>query len=93
VTLSAPPASEGLTLRFQEPGKRTRDVRLEPGRPQTVNFEVCSRGAWYVTYLSSARGFVGTRVVSAQASEARVSPLACSAVTEHAPPALPTEQV
>ncbi|HEV2903263.1 MAG TPA: hypothetical protein VGW30_08385 [Gaiellaceae bacterium] len=93
LTLAAPPAAEGMTIRFQELGKPLRAVRLEPNRPQTVTFDVCSRVAWHVTYLSSVRGFVGTRVVSAQASEARVTPIVCSSEPRRAPAALPTERV
>ena len=76
--LAAPPGADALTIRFREAGKRPRDVRLEPGRPQTVTFDVCSRGVWHVTYTASALGFVGTRVVSARASEPRVTAAACS---------------
>jgi hypothetical protein len=93
VRLAAPPGSDALTIRFQEDGRRTQDVRLEPGRPQTVTFDVCSRGAWHVTYLASARGFVGSRVVAAQASEAKVTPIACSTEVGRVPAALPTEDV
>ena len=93
LTLTAPPASDAMTIRFQEGGKRPQELRLEPGRPRTVAFDVCSRAAWHVTYLSSARGFVGTRVVSAQASEARVTPIACANRPDRAPAALPTEDV
>ena len=79
LTLTAPAGADGMSIRFQEPGNgRPRDVRLEPGRPREVAFEVCSRGPWVVAYTSSVRGFVGSRVVSAQASEPRVSPAPCS---------------
>jgi hypothetical protein len=79
LTLTAPAGAEGMTIRFQEAGdRRPRDVRLEPGRPREVAFEVCSRGPWVVAYTSSVRGFVGSRVVSAQASEPRVSAARCS---------------
>ncbi|HEU6444897.1 MAG TPA: hypothetical protein VFL61_07570 [Gaiellaceae bacterium] len=93
VTLAAPQGANGMAIRFQEAGKRVQEVRLEGGRPQTVTFHVCSREAWHVDYLSSVRGFVGTRVVSAQASEPRVAPIACSAGADRAPAALPTEDV
>ena len=93
LTLTAPAASEGMTMRFQEPGgKRPQDLRLAPGRPQTITFEVCSRGPWHVTYTSSARGLVGSRVVSAQATEPRVAPSSCSPETFKATAAVPTEQ-
>jgi hypothetical protein len=46
-----------------------------------------------VTYTSSVRGFVGTRVVSAQANAPQVVPVACSPAASRAPAALPTEQV
>ncbi|HEX7256314.1 MAG TPA: hypothetical protein VF236_10340 [Gaiellaceae bacterium] len=93
LTLAAPPGSDGLTIRFTETGRRAQEVRLEPGRPQTVTFDVCSRAAWHVTYLASVRGFVGNRVVSAQASEPLVSRIACSSGRDRVPAALPTERV
>jgi hypothetical protein len=93
LTLAAPAAADGMTIRFQEPGKAVREVRLEPGRSQSVAFDVCSRGPWHVTYISSVRGFVGTRVVSAQAGRPRVTPIACSTQRPRAPAALPTESV
>jgi hypothetical protein len=94
LTLTAPAASEGMTIRFQEAGdKRSRDLRLVPGHPATISFEVCSSVPWHVTYTSSVRGLVGSRVVSAQSSEPRVVPFACSPAASRAPAALPTEQV
>ena len=51
LTLTAPTASDGMTIRFTEPGKRAREVRLEPGRPRSVTFDVCSRAAWPLPYL------------------------------------------
>ena len=66
LTLTAPPGAEGMTIRLQEPGRPALDVPLVPGRPETVVFDVCSRGSWQLTYSSSMRGFVGSRVVSAQ---------------------------
>ena len=90
VTLTAPAASGGMTIRFREPGRGPREVRLQPGRPTAVTFDACSRGAWYVAYASSVRGFVGSRVVSAQASDVVETPIAC-ADAGHAPAALPTE--
>jgi hypothetical protein len=92
LTLTAPAASQGMTIRFQEPGKRPQDLRLAPGRPETVTFEVCSSGPWQVTYTSSVRGLVGSRVVSAQATEPRAVPISCSPEKFKAPAALPTEQ-
>jgi hypothetical protein len=92
LTLTAPAASEGMTIRFQEAGKSPRDLRLEPGRPETISFEVCSAVPWHVTYTSSVRGFVGNRVVSAQASEPQVAAIACSPAASGAPAALRTEQ-
>ena len=78
LTLTAPPGAEGMTIRFQEPGRRPLEVPLVPGRPETVAFDVCSRGPWQMTYTSTVRGFVGSRVVSAQSTEPRVSPISCS---------------
>jgi hypothetical protein len=94
LTVTAPPESEGMTIRFQEAGaRRPRDLRLTPGRPETISFDVCSSVPWHVTYTSSVRGFVGTRVVSAHAGEPHVVPIACSPTASRAPAALPTEQV
>ena len=78
LTLTAPPGADGMTIRLQEPGRPALDVPLVPGRSETVVFDVCSRGSWQLTYSSSMRGFVGSRVVSARSSEPRVSPIACS---------------
>ncbi|MDP9491210.1 MAG: hypothetical protein M3P42_03280, partial [Actinomycetota bacterium] len=89
LTLTAPPGAKGMTVRFQEPGKRPRDVRLVAGQPEKVVLDVCSRGAWHMTYSSSVRGFVDSRVVSAQSTEPRVAPISCSADSLRAPVALP----
>jgi hypothetical protein len=78
LTLTAPPGAEGMTIRLQEPGRSPLDVPLVAGRSETVVFDVCSRGSWQMTYSSSMRGFVGSRVVSAQSSEPRISPISCS---------------
>ncbi len=92
LTLTAPAGAEGMTIRFQEPGgKPPRAVRLVPGRPETVTFDVCSRGPWSLTYSSNVRGFVGSRVVSAQATEPRVVSTSCAPDTVRAPAALPLE--
>ncbi len=91
LTLTAPVGAEGMVIRFQEPGKRRREVALLPGRPETVVFNVCSRGPWHVTYVSSVRGFVDTRVVSARASEPRLGSTSCTADSLRTPPALPVE--
>jgi hypothetical protein len=94
LTLTAPASSEGMTIRFQEAGgKRPRDLRLAPGRPRTIAFDVCSSAPWQVTYTSSVRGFVGSRVVSAQSSQPQVAPIRCSPAAFRAPLVLPTEQV
>ena len=78
LTLTAPPGAEGMTIRLQEPGRRPLEVPLVPGRPETVTFDVCSRGSWQMTYSSTMRGFVGSRVVSARSTEPRISPISCS---------------
>jgi hypothetical protein len=89
LTLTAPPGAEGMTIRLQEPGRPPLQVTLVPGRPQTVAFDVCSRGAWHMTYGSTVRGFVGSRVVSARSTEPRVSPVSCArdSLRAQAPPA------
>jgi hypothetical protein len=78
LTLTAPPGAEGMTIRLQERGRRPLEVPLVPGRLETVTFDVCSRGAWQMTYSSTVRGFVGSRVVSARSTEPRISPIPCS---------------
>jgi hypothetical protein len=71
LTLTAPAQGEPMVMRFRT-SDRTRDVRLLPGIPKLVEFQVCSRGPWAVTFVSSSRGFVGSRVVSAQSTEPQV---------------------
>jgi hypothetical protein len=78
LTLTALPQSGGMTIRFKEPGRSAVDLRLQPDRPRTVQFDVCARRAWGVTYTSSVRGVVGGRVVSAYATEPQVSRADCS---------------
>jgi hypothetical protein len=65
--LVAPP--ESVTLRFRPAGTEPIVVRLRAGERKVVSFPVCSRGPWHVTFVSDDRGFVGGRVVSAQAGE------------------------
>jgi hypothetical protein len=88
LTLTAPAAAESMSIRFEERGKRPRVVRLTPGRPETITFHVCSSRPWHVTYTSSLRGFVGSRVVSAQAGEPKVVAAACLPDVVRAPAAL-----
>jgi hypothetical protein len=76
--LTAPAGSGPMTLRFQTPGDPPRRIRLLPGIPQPVRFEVCSRGPWVLTFASDSRGFVGSRIVSAQATEPTVVPGSCT---------------
>jgi hypothetical protein len=71
LTLTAPAQGEPMVMRFRTKD-RTRDVRLLPGIPKLVEFQVCSRGPWAVSFVSSSRGFVGSRVVSAQSTEPEV---------------------
>jgi hypothetical protein len=85
MTLTAPAAGEAMTIRFQTQGRPPRLVRLRPGVPQPVSFAVCSHGPWVLTFTSSSRGFVGSRIVSAQATEPVVERGACT-------PAVPAEQ-
>jgi hypothetical protein len=87
LTLTAPPGAQGMTIRLEEPGRSPLEVPLVPGRPQTVAFDVCSRGAWHMTYGSTVRGFVGSRVVSARSTEPRVSPISCARDSLRAPAA------
>jgi hypothetical protein len=92
LTLTAPAGADDMTIRFQGPdGKAPRHVRLAPGQPRTVTFEVCSRGPWHMTYSSNVRGFIGSRVVSAQASEPRVAAMSCSPDPVLAPAMLKVE--
>lgn len=77
MTLTAPSGGGPMTIRFQPAGGLPRQVRLLPGNPQRVRFEACSRGPWVLSFASDSRGFVGSRIVSAQASEPRVVPGTC----------------
>lgn len=63
--LTAPPAGEPMTMRFETKGGGVREVQLMPGVATPVELSVCSRGPWHASFLSSSRGFVGSRVVSA----------------------------
>jgi hypothetical protein len=74
--LVAPPAA--VTLRFRAKGSPPIVVHLRAHERRTVSFPVCSRGPWYVSFLSDDRGFVGGRVVSAQAGEPRLLPGSCA---------------
>jgi hypothetical protein len=78
LTLTAPAAGESMTMRFEPSGGATRVVQLLPGVPRTVELTACSRGPWAVSFTSSSRGFVGSRVVSAQSSEPLVTPADCT---------------
>lgn len=73
--LVAPPAD--VTLRFRAKGAPPVAVELTAGERRTVSFPVCSRGPWHLTFVSEDRGFVGGRVVSAQAGEPRLVPGTC----------------
>jgi hypothetical protein len=77
MTLTAPAGAGPMTIRFQPAGSTSRNVRLLPGIPQRVRFEACSRGPWVLTFTSDSRGFVGSRIVSAQATEPTVVRGAC----------------
>jgi hypothetical protein len=66
-----------MTIRFQPAGEAPRNVRLLPGIPQRVRFDACSRGPWVLTFTSDSRGFAGSRIVSAQATEPTVEHGAC----------------
>jgi hypothetical protein len=73
--LAAPPAD--VTLRFRAKGAPAVAVELSAGERRTVSFPVCSHGPWHLTFISEDRGFVGGRVVSAQAGEPRLVPGRC----------------
>jgi hypothetical protein len=74
LTLMAPPQGEPMTMRFD-----SREVRLLPGVRRVVEFDVCSRGLWQLTFASSSRGFVGSRVVGAfSAAEPEFVPGPCA---------------
>jgi hypothetical protein len=77
MTLTAPSGGGPMTIRFRPAGGVPRQVRLVPGIPQRVRFEACSRGPWVVSFVSDSRGFVGSRIVSAQATEPAVVPGTC----------------
>jgi hypothetical protein len=65
--LVAPP--EPITLRFRPQGGDQVVVALRAGERRVISFPVCSRGPWHVSFVAEDRGFVGGRVVSAQAGE------------------------
>ncbi|MGH2995886.1 MAG: hypothetical protein ACRDM9_06190, partial [Gaiellaceae bacterium] len=69
MTLTAPAESGPMTIRFLSATGASRDIRLAPGVPKAVEFEACSRGRWQLTFVSDTRGFVGSRLVSARATE------------------------
>jgi hypothetical protein len=77
MTLTAPAAGGPMTIRFLSSDGARRDLRLLPGVPQPIEFQACSRGRWQLTFVSDSRGFVGNRVVSAQATEPLFVPGAC----------------
>ena len=77
LTLTAPAGTGPMTIRFETAGGAPRQVRLLPGVPQRVRFDACSRGPWTLTFSSDSRGFVGSRIVSAQATEPTVVPGSC----------------
>jgi hypothetical protein len=74
--LSAP-AESALTLRFRSASGPPVTVRLGRGERRTLTFPVCSRGPWHLTFLSEDRGFLGSRMVSAQAGEPQLVPGPC----------------
>ena len=76
-TLTAPEAGEPMTMRFGVKGGSETTVRLLPGVPTSVELVVCSRGPWHAGFVSSGRGFVGSRVVSARATVPRFVPGGC----------------
>jgi hypothetical protein len=78
ITLNAPAAGGPMTMSFQS-RTETRRVALQPGVPRTVSLDVCSQGPWSVTFTSSSRGFVGSRIVSALSGEPHFTPGACRA--------------
>jgi hypothetical protein len=92
LTLTAPAQGEAMIMRFRAGTDEPRDVRLLPGVPQLVEFRVCSRGPWHLTFVSSSRGFVGSRVVSAQSTEPEFVRGDCAAPTP-APSAVRGETV
>jgi hypothetical protein len=85
LTLTAPAQGEPMIMRFQAGTDAPRDVRLLPGIPQRVELQVCSRGRWQLVFVSSSRGFVGSRVVSAQSTEPEFVRGDCAAPTPSPP--------
>jgi hypothetical protein len=77
LTLTAPVEGGPMTIRFQAERGARQDVRLRPGVPQPVEFQVCSRGPWQLIFVSDSRGFVGSRVVSARSTEPVFAPGSC----------------
>lgn len=77
-TLTAPAAGEPIVMRFEAKGGSAREFRLLPGVLTPVELVVCSRGPWHASFLSSGRGFVGSRVVSARSTVPELVPGSCS---------------
>jgi hypothetical protein len=78
LTMTAPPQGGPMTIRFDDGRGRHKDVRLQPGVARAVEFEVCSRGRWQLTFAANSRGFVGNRVVSARSTEPLFVPGSCA---------------
>jgi hypothetical protein len=74
--LVAPPAP--VTLRFRPRSGPELVVQLRANERRTLSIPVCSRGPWHLTFVSDDRGFVGGRIVSAQAGEPRLLPGSCA---------------
>ncbi len=66
--ITAPRSIGPATLTFTLPKDRRVRVRLLPGKPRHVRLPICGTGSAHVFYRSSARGFVGLRIVSAKAT-------------------------
>jgi len=85
--LVAPP--EQVTLHFRAKAAPPLTVQLRANERRTVSLPVCSRGPWYLTFLSENRGFVGGRVVSVQSGEPRLVGGSCAAIPTRASAAEP----
>ena len=85
--LVAPP--EPVTLHLRAKGAPPLVVHLHAHERRTVSVPVCSRGPWYLTFLSDDRGFVGGRVVSVQSGEPRLVGGSCAAIPTRASAAEP----
>jgi hypothetical protein len=68
IELSAPEAVDEMTFRFRSPGRRAVEAVVPGGATRVVTLTVCSGAPWRARFGADQAGFVGSRMVSGQAS-------------------------